>query len=132
MCPDAIPILGSLIPFAKMDQVRLKNGNNLSTSDYYFFDHVKLTDEPAFVCWLCNDPNVLIADCEIVQAMFTTQNAAFSKHPLIKDLCLRMLGDGILLASTNAVWRNRRHAISPAFYKGKLIGLLELAKGCVA
>ena len=115
-----------------MEQVRLKNGDNLSTSVYYYNEYIKLTDEPAFVCWVCNDPSVLITDCKIVQAMFTTQNAAFSKHPFVKDFCQRMLGDGILLSSTNDLWRKRRHAISPAFYKGKLIGLLELAKGCVA
>jgi cytochrome P450 len=42
-----------------------------------------------------------------------------------------MLGNGILFSQTNIDWRKRRTAISPAFYKGKLVKLFEMAKSVV-
>jgi len=42
-----------------------------------------------------------------------------------------MVGNGILFSQTDVDWRKRRSAISPAFYKGKLVKLFELAKSVV-
>lgn len=42
-----------------------------------------------------------------------------------------MLGNGILFSQTDVDWRKRRTAISPAFYKGKLVKLFEMAKSVV-
>jgi hypothetical protein len=72
VCPDAVPVLGSLIPLAKMEQLMLKNGDNVHPIMHYLNDYIKITDEPAFVFWMCNDPTVMIFDVKIVQAMFTT------------------------------------------------------------
>jgi cytochrome P450 len=63
--------------------------------------------------------------------MCTTHNVSFDKHPLVLNLIVRLLGGGILFSQTDAVWRKRRSAIAPAFYKGKLVNLVELAKSRV-
>jgi cytochrome P450 len=81
---------------------------------------------------MTNDPCVSVMDPKIVQAMCTTHNLQFDKHPLVLNLVWRLLGGGILFSQTTTDWKKRRNAISPAFYKGKLVGLVDLAKGVVA
>jgi cytochrome P450 len=44
---------------------------------------------------------------------------------------MRLLGNSILFADTNPEWKKRRVAFAPAFYKGKLIKLFDIAKECV-
>ena len=78
-----------------------------------------------------NDPCVGIMDPKVVQAMCTTHNVSFDKHPIVLNLIVQLFGGGILFSQTDAVWRKRRTAIAPAFYKGKLVNLVELAKSCV-
>ena len=67
-------------------------------------------------------------DPAVVEAMYTTKNKYFDKHPLIKDLCYPLIGDSILFAETTQDWKKSRKAMSPAFYKGKLVQLVEIAK----
>ena len=43
-----------------------------------------------------------------------------------------LTGESILFAETSDDWRKSRKAISPAFYKGKLSNLVDIAKGAVA
>lgn len=63
--------------------------------------------------------------------MYTTKNKYFTKHPLIKNLNDALVGESILLAETSPEWRKARKTLSPAFYKGKLENLVEIAKGSV-
>ena len=51
---------------------------------------------------------------------------------MIKDLSFCLTGDSILFAETSDDWRKSRKAISPAFYKGKLENLVEIAKQAVS
>lgn len=83
------------------------------------------------VAFLTNGAGLGIADVKVVEAMYTTKNKYFDKHPLIKDLCECLTGDSILFAETSDDWRKSRKAMSPAFYKGKLENLVEIAKGAV-
>lgn len=41
---------------------------------------------------------------------------------------MRLLGNSILFADTNPEWRKRRTAFAPAFYKGKLVQMFDIAK----
>ena len=94
------------------------------------YDH-DVDQSKVYVFFMTNDPCVSIIDPKVVGAMFTTHNQSFDKHPLVLNLTRRLLGDGILLSQTTALWRKRRSAVSPAFYKGKLVMLVELAKQMV-
>ena len=60
-------------------------------------------------------------DPKIIQNLYTTNNAYFDKHPLVASLTKKLMGTSILFAQTDTSWRKRRTAMSPAFYKGKLI-----------
>ena len=72
-----------------------------------------------------------IHDPKIVEAMYTTKNKYFDKHPLIKDLAFVLTGESILFTKTTENWKTSRKAISPAFYKGKLIQMMDIAKGAM-
>jgi len=72
-----------------------------------------------------------IADVNIVERLYTTYNALFDKHPSIQNLTLNLTGRSILFDESSESWRMRRKAMSPAFYKGKLQGLIEIAKRSV-
>jgi cytochrome P450 len=71
---------------------------------------------------------VHISDPKIVQELYTTNNKYFDKHPIVRDVTMRLLGNSILFADTDREWRKRRTAFSPAFYKGKLVQMVETAK----
>ena len=76
-------------------------------------------------------PTVLISDPTVVEAMYTTNNKYFDKHPILKDLTVCMFGKSLLFAETSQEWREARRTISPAFYKGKLLNLVEIARESV-
>jgi len=75
-----------------------------------------------------NEPYLHICDPKIVQALYTTNNKYFDKHPIVRDVTMRLLGNSILFADTDREWRKRRTSFSPAFYKGKLVQMVEIAK----
>lgn len=73
-----------------------------------------------------------IHDVKVVEALYTTHNQFFDKHPSVQNFTLRFLGKSILFDESSKNWRDRRKAMTPAFYKGKLQGLIEIAKKQVA
>lgn len=91
-------------------------------------DDMKIMNAGFFVG---HNPYLLIGDPMAVQELYTTHNKIFDKHPIIKDLTMSLTGKSILFAETDDVWRKRRTALGPAFYKGKLIEMIELAKDCM-
>ena len=85
-------------------------------------------NQSVLVGFFTGGTGILIADPAVVEAMYTTKNKYFNKHPIIKDLTYCLLGKSILLAETSKEWREARKTISPAFYKGKLLGMIEIAR----
>lgn len=80
------------------------------------------------VAFVSNQAGLGIFDVKVVEAMYTTKNKYFDKHSLTGDLAFCLTGDSILFANTTDDWRKSRKAMSPAFYKGKLEGLVLMAK----
>jgi cytochrome P450 len=60
--------------------------------------------------------------------LYTTHNVHFDKHPQVQLVTLNLLGKSILFDESSDSWRQRRKAMSPAFYKGKLAGLVSIAR----
>ena len=60
------------------------------------------------VCFISNDTGLGILDVKVVEAMYTTKNKYFDKHPLVGDLCFCLTGDSILFAKTTVDWRKSR------------------------
>jgi cytochrome P450 len=60
--------------------------------------------------------------------IYVKKNKYFDKFPLIKNLLYPLMGDSILLDATSDSWGNRRKSLSTAFYKEKLLKMIELVK----
>ena len=89
-------------------------------------------DAKTAMAFFTKEAGLAIGDVKVVESMYTVKNKYFDKHPLIKDLALCLTGESILFNETSDDWRKSRKAISPAFYKGKLENLVEIAKEAVA
>ena len=124
------PFIGSLLTVLQVRLHQIRNGLNNHVIDglvNMFGDSFK----PVTLCYFTCGTTVLIADPLVVEAMYTSKNKYFDKHPIIKDLTLCLTGRSILFAETTREWKEARKTISPAFYKGKLVGLVEIARESV-
>lgn len=74
-----------------------------------------------------SQPIVALHDVKALEQLYTTHNVHFDKHPSIQLITLPLTGKSILFDETSTNWRQRRKAMSPAFYKGKLHYLIEIA-----
>lgn len=81
-----------------------------------------------FLMGSCDEPGIIIGDVAVVEAMYTTKNKYFDKHDMIQVLTKVLLGESILLSPTSLEWKTSRKALSPSFYKGKLVSMVDLAK----
>ena len=83
------------------------------------------------VAFISNGAGLAIRDVKVVEAMYTTKNKYFDKHPLIQELSECLTGNSILFNETSDDWRKSRKIMSQAFYKGKLENLVEIGKQAV-
>ena len=103
-----------------------REGDNYFLMKHGFDYMAQFTD--TMVSFISSEAGLGIKDVKVVEAMYTSKNKYFDKHPIVGDLAFCLTGDSILFANTNDDWRKSRKAISPAFYKGKLESLVEMAK----
>ena len=104
--------------------------------NYFIMKHVFDSAQPddknaTAVFFVTEGAGLHISDPTVIQELYTTKNKYFDKHPLIKNLTYCLTGESILFTETTQDWRDTRKAISPAFYKGKLENLTEIAKDAV-
>ena len=72
-------------------------------------------------------PLLLIQDPEIVQDIYVKYNKFFNKSGRIKNLNYDLFGDGIIfMTESNELWSQKRKHLSAAFYKDKMISMLEI------
>ena len=124
-----LPLVGNVFLILWSAWKSYRENDNYFIMKHGFDDATKDTD--VGILWLSKDCGIGIKDVKVVEAMYTGKNKYFDKHPLVKDLAKCLTGDSILFAETSDDWRKSRKAISPAFYKGKLENLVEIAKQAV-
>ena len=130
ICWGYAPIIGNSYMLAWSAYKSFKEGDNYYIMKHGFDSVIKTTG--AAVCFISNGATIVVADVKVVEAMYTTKNKYFDKHPILKELSLCLTGDSILFTETTDDWRKSRKAMSPAFYKGKLEQLVEIAKQAVS
>ena len=125
--PTAYPILGILFEIVKQQEYSKLKGDNYHPS-FRIMRDVGATNAGTYVVWIGHNPVLWISDVNVIQDLYTSKNKLFDKYPLVRDATMIITGRSILFADTDAKWRARRTAISPAFYKGKLVSMVNLAK----
>ena len=66
-----------------------------------------------------------MADADVVQEMMTTKNALIDKTGVLEGLWSNLLGKSFLFSKTDDVWKKKRKGLGHAFYKDKLVVLLQ-------
>jgi len=73
-----------------------------------------------------------IASPEMVQDLYGSKNKYLDKHRQLRDILYPLMGDSILFSPSTEGWSHRRKSLSGAFYKDKLIKMVEIVKGCMS
>ena len=60
--------------------------------------------------------------------LYTTKVNNWDKGGLLLEVSAPLLGDSFLFSKADAVWKAKRQACSHAFYKDKLVGMVEVMK----
>jgi cytochrome P450 len=96
--------------------------NELGLGD---FDAAKT---PIFGSVLFGEVNLALCDANVIQEIFTTKNDCVDKsgtqHLVLKPL----LGDAILFSKADEAWKAKRKAISHAFYRDRMVFMLDVLK----
>ena len=75
-----------------------------------------------------NTAFLVIADPDIVQELWTTKNSTFDKTGLYCGAVQNFFGNSFLFSKADDVWKAKRKGLGHAFYKDKLLVLLETLK----
>ena len=129
--PGFLPLLGNLIQVVQSMIKSKHEGDNYFVMKHVFDRCLPEETKATSIFFITNGAGLAISDPAVVADLYTTKNKYFDKHPLIKDLSHCLTGESILFAETSIDWKDTRKALSPAFYKGKLEGLTEMAKVAV-
>lgn len=123
-----LPFINDAIPLLP----RFNNGENKQPITKWIEDALGgIYFNKTTILYPSHEPLLVIADVEVMESLYTTHNAHFDKHPIVQNLTLNLTGKSILFDESTPSWRQRRKGLSPAFYKGKLQGLIEISKDSV-
>ena len=68
----------------------------------------------------------MVTDPEIVEDIYVKYNKYFDKSGRSKNTLYDLFGEGLVLIESNETWRQKRKHMSVAFYKDKMISLLDI------
>ena len=126
--PRFMPVFGNLFNILQSYLKSRREGDNYHILKHMLDETVPRESRASAVCFISNSAFVSVSDPAVVQDLYTTKNKYFDKAPLVKDVTYCLGGDSILFTETTQDWKDARKAMSPAFYKGKLEDLTEIAK----
>ena len=92
------------------------------TDSYEAAKHPVVVDKRGITVSLC------IADPEMVQDLFVSKNAIFDKTGTFEGIFSKLLHSSFLFSKADAIWKAKRKACAHAFYKDRLVLMLELLK----
>lgn len=125
--PESLPIIGDTFNAVVYWKISLNRKDNYNPAFRGWRDFIG-PGCGTLVFFMNHRPFLNVHDLKVVQDLYTTQNKHFDKHPLVRNLTMELTGRSILFADSDEAWKQRRAALAPAFYKGKLIKMIELAK----
>ena len=67
----------------------------------------------------------MVNDPAIVQDIYVKYNKYFDKRGRSKDQFKDFFGEGVFLLESNEMWREKRKHLTAAFYKEKMIAMLD-------
>ena len=70
----------------------------------------------------------MVSDPEMVQDLLVKKNALYDKTGALHGVFSNLLGDSFLFSRADDVWKAKRKACSHAFYKDRMVHMLEVLK----
>jgi cytochrome P450 len=71
-------------------------------------------------------PSLIVSDPYLLEEIYVTKNRYFERHRLGENLFKPIVGTAILAAPADGTWAMKRKILTGAFYKDKLMILLEM------
>ena len=71
---------------------------------------------------------LIVADPEMVQDLWVKKNSIFDKTGNFEGIFSKLLGNSFLFSKADEVWKAKRKACAHAFYKERLVHMLEVLK----
>ena len=70
----------------------------------------------------------LINSPDLLQDVYVTKNFYFDKHPAMQKITNKLWGNSTVVERSTELWVKKRKSLSSAFYKEKLIKMIEVMK----
>ena len=80
---------------------------------------------------LAGNINLFVGDPAIVQEMLVTKNAQIDKTGAFEGVFKNLFGRSIVFSKSDELWKTKRKALAHAFYKDRLVHMLDILKECV-
>ena len=83
---------------------------------------------PILLMFFGSEPQLFITDPYLVEDVYVKCNKYLDKDELIKNIFYPLMGESILLSRSNHLWSSKRKVLATAFYKDKLLKMIDLVK----
>lgn len=94
-------------------------------------DEYDCTDIPNTLLNLAGNITLFISDAEVIKDMLGAKNAQIDKTGLFDGMFRNFFGRSFVLGPTDELWRRKRKATAHAFYKDRLVHMLETERDIV-
>lgn len=129
-CPNGcLPLFGHLVEFLKIHLKKPHSKKHPFTT--ILSKNYKETKSKILQIYLSYFPTLIIRDPDLLTEIFYTKNKMFDKAQFISDLVYPLFGNAIPVQKSTLEWKQKRKVISSAFYKDKLIKMVEIIKHTV-
>ena len=85
-------------------------------------------EHPVLALNIATNVQLMVSDAEVVHDMLNAKNQIIDKSNLIWALYSNLMGNGFLFSPTDEAWQIKRKACAHAFYKERLVLMLEVLK----
>ena len=76
-------------------------------------------------------PMLFFREPNLLEDLYVKHNKFFDKSTVTRDVFHKLTGDSILFEKSTEFWNNKRKKMSIAFYKDKLIKMVDIVKECM-
>ena len=94
-------------------------------------DEYDCTDIPNTLLNLAGNITLFISDAEVIKDMLGAKNAQIDKTGLFEGMFRNFFGRSFVLGRTDELWRRKRKATAHAFYKDRLVHMLDTERDIV-
>ena len=123
-CKPVIGHLGNVVRYAKA----AKEGQ-VRHIYHWLVDDVYGSNRPKVVMiQMFHRPQLIITDHKMVRDLYTTKNKLLDKSQVIKAYFHELVGDSLGFGLADHLWKFQRKVLSQAFYKNKLMMMLDIVK----